>query len=154
MRALSEISFTPEQCKAASLRPFWARCVPDSYRPLLLSLFGDWFFADSSDRVHMLDLVSGQLRQVADSDIEFFAMLDFEEHRSEWLMSHLVEAAEHAGIKRSPSQCFAFRTPPCLGGSLSPANLVAWDFATYQRGASKLFQQVADLPEGTQVIAK
>jgi len=102
----------------------------------------------------MLDLVSGKLRQIADSDVEFFIMLDTEEQRREWLMSHLVEAAEEAGIQRSASQCFAFRTPPTLGGPLSPANLVPWDFAAYQSGISELLQQVANLPIGTQVIAK
>ncbi|MBN9691944.1 MAG: DUF1851 domain-containing protein [Verrucomicrobia bacterium] len=153
MRPLSEITFSPEQVDALSLRVLWSWRVPESYRPLLLSLFGDWFFADSHDRVHMLDLVSGQLRPIADTEVEFFVMLDAEEQRHEWLMSHLVEAAERAGIQRSASQCFAFRTPPSLGGPLSPANLVPWDLAAYQTGTSKLLQQVADLPIGTQVIA-
>ena len=97
----------------------------------------------------MLDLVSGQLRLIADSEVEFFAMLETEEQRREWLMSHLVEAAEQAGIQLSASQCFAFQTPPSLGGSLSPANLVPWDVAAYQSGTSQLLQQVANLPTGT-----
>lgn len=153
MRPLSDISFSLEQVDAVFLRVLWSWRVPKSYRPLLLSLFGDWFIANSHDRVHMLDLVCGQFRPIAESEVEFFVMLDTEEQRHEWLMSHLVEAAEQAGIQRSAFRCFAFRTPPSLGGPLSPANLVLWDFAAYQTGTSKLLHQVADLPIGTQVIA-
>ena len=154
MRALSEISFFPDQCGADSLRTVWTWRIPESYRTVLLSLFGDWFLADLDDRIHMLDLVSGQLRLIADSEADFFAMLGMERHRREWLMSHLVEAVEEAGIQRMPSQGFAFRTPPTLGGALAPANIVPWDFAAYQAGTSKVLRQIVDLPYGTRVVTK
>jgi Domain of unknown function (DUF1851) len=154
MRALSEISFLPDQCGADSLRAAWSWRIPESYRTVLLSLFGDWFLADSHDRIHMLDLTSGQLRLIANSEVEFLVMLDVEDKRREWLMSHLVEAVEHAGVQRSPLQCFAFRTPPVLGGALEPSNIVPWDFAAYQTGTSKVLRQVADLPLGSQVMVK
>ena len=102
----------------------------------------------------MLDLASGQLRLIADSEVEFFVMLAVEDRRRDWLMSHLVEAVEQAGIHRSPSQCFAFRTPPMLGGALAPSNIVPWDFAAYQTGTSKVLRQVAGLPLGSRVIVK
>jgi hypothetical protein len=154
MRALSEISFLPDQCGADSLRAAWSWRIPESYRTVLLSLFGDWFLADSQDRIHMLDLTSGQLRLIANSEVEFLVMLDVEDKRREWLMSHLVEAVEQAGVQRSPLQCFAFRTPPVLGGALEPSNIVPWDFAAYQTGTSKVLRQVADLPLGSQVMVK
>lgn len=85
MRALSDISFLPNQCGADSVRTVWSWRIPESYRVVLLSLFGDWFLADSQDRIHMLDLASGQLRLIANSEVEFFGMLDGEDHRREWL---------------------------------------------------------------------
>jgi Domain of unknown function (DUF1851) len=154
MRTLSDISFLPDQCGADSVRAVWSWRIPESYRAVLLSLFGDWFLADSQDRIHMLDLASGQLSLIANSEVEFFVMLDVEDNRREWLMSHLVEAAEQAGIHRSPSQCFAFRTPPMLGGALAPSNIVSWDFVAYQTGTSKVLRQIADLPLGSHVVAK
>ena len=102
----------------------------------------------------MLDLASGQLRLIADSEVEFFVMLDVVDQRREWLMSDLVEAVEQAGIQRSPSQCLALRTPPMLGGALAPSNIVPWEFAAYQTGTSKVLRQVADLPLGTHIIIK
>jgi len=41
MRALSEISFLPDQCGADSLVAVWAWRIPEGYRPILLSLFGE-----------------------------------------------------------------------------------------------------------------
>jgi len=102
----------------------------------------------------MFDLISCELREIAASETEFLAKLETEEQRREWLRSHLVAAAEEAGIERSPTQCFAFRTPPIIGGTFALSNLVPWDFAKYQVGTSKVLQQVADLPIGTQVITE
>jgi hypothetical protein len=65
-----------------------------------------------------------------------------------------VEAAEKAGIRRSASECFAFRTPLMLGGEFALSNVVAWDVAKYQVGTSKVLQQVYHLPAGTRVSVK
>jgi hypothetical protein len=154
MRALSDISFLPDQCGADSLFAVWAWRIPEGHRPILLSLFGDWFLANPRGRIHMFDLLSGEVRPIADSEDEFFSMLEIEERRRDWLRSHLVDAIEQAGIKRSASQCFAFRTPPILGGTLAPSNVVPWDFAAYQTGTSKLLQQVLDVPVGTRVVVR
>jgi hypothetical protein len=154
MRPLSDISFLPDQCGAASLLAEWSWRVPENYRPLLLSLFGDWFLVDPEGRVHMFDLLSCELCEIAASETEFFVKLETKEQRREWLRSHLVEAAEQAGIQRSASQCFAFRMPPIIGGKFALSNVVPWDFAKYQIGTSKVLQQVADLPLGTRVVIK
>jgi T6SS immunity protein Tdi1, C-terminal len=154
MTPLSAISLLPDQCSAESLLAEWSWRVPENYLPILLSLFGDWFLLDPEGRVHMLDLISCELSQIAANETEFFAKLETEELRREWLRSHLVEAAERVGIQRSSSQCFAFRTPPMIGGKFALSNIVPWDFAKYQIGTSKVLQQVAHLPPGTQVITK
>jgi hypothetical protein len=154
MKPLSDISFLPDQCDAESLLPEWSWRVPENYRPILLSLFGDWFLLDSEGRVHMLNVISCELYEIAASETEFFVELETEERRREWLRSHLVEAAERAGIQRSASQCFAFRTPPIIGGKFALSNVVPWDFVKFQIGTSKVLKQVADLPIGTKVIIK
>jgi len=153
MRALSDISLLPDQCGADSVRALWPWRIPESYRTVLLSLVGDWFLVDLQDCIHTFDLASGQLRLIANSEVEFFVMLDVEDNRREWLKSQPVEAVEQAGVARSSLQCFAFRTPPMLGGVFAPSNIVASDFVAYQTGTSKVLRQVADLPLGSRVIA-
>ena len=81
-------------------------------------------------------------------------MLETEEQRCEWLRAHVVEAAEKAGIQRSASQCFAFRTPLMMGGKYAVSNILPWDFAKYQIGTSKVLRQLVDVPIGTQVVIK
>ena len=132
----------------------WSWRVPETFRPILLSLFGDWFLLDTDGRVHILNVISCELYEIAANETEFFVELETEERRREWLRSHLVEAAEQAGIERSPSQCFAFRTPPIIGGKFALSNVMPWDFVKFQIGTSKVLQQVADLPIGTKVIIK
>ena len=154
MRPLQEISFGPEHFSPTSFLATWSPHVPGDFRPLLFSLFGDTFFADHQHRIHMLDTVALALRPIAGSEMEFFSCLDSDEYRRDWLMSSLAEAAERAGIHRSASECFAFRTPPCLGGELSPTNLVPWDFATYQIGLSKLFSETSKIALGNRVIVR
>ncbi len=99
----------------------------------------------------MLDLTSGELRLIADTEVEFLAMLDIEGHRREWLMSHLVEAVERVGIQRSLRSVLPFTLHPMLDGALAPSN-VSVGFRGISNGTSKDLRQVADLPPGTHVI--
>ena len=154
VKPLSDISLFPDQCDADSVLAEWSWRVPENYHPILLSLFGDWFFLDSAGRVHILDITSSELNEIAASETEFFAMLETEEQRCEWLRAHVVEAAEKAGIQRSVSQCFAFRTPLMMGGKYAVSNILPWDFAKYQIGTSKVLRQLVDVPIGTQVVIK
>lgn len=131
----------------------WRLDRPD-YIPLFLSLFGDWFLRDNRGLVYMLDLVAGQIKLIADSETEFMANLEDEEYQREWLMAHLASALSGADVVRTDTQCFAFRTPPMLGGTLSPDNVLSWDLEAYQNGTSKVHQQVAGLEPGTGVVIK
>ena len=154
MIPLNELTISKEEFDAPRLLAHWERRVPQHLQPLFLSTFGDWFLRDSDDRIQMFDLVTGELKQVAYSRTEFEALLELEEYQREWLMSHLVEQLRQSGLARARGQCYAFRTPPMLGGQLSPSNVVVWDLAAYQSGTSKVHQQVGGLPPGTEVVIK
>jgi hypothetical protein len=154
MIPLDELKIPADEFDAPRLLAHWAWRVPQHLQLLFLSTFGDWFFRDADDHVHMFDLVAGDLKQVADSRSEFEALLALEEYQREWLMSHLVDQLRQSGVTRARGQCYAFRTPPMLGGQLSPSNIVVWDLAAYQSGTSKVHQQVGGLPPGTEVVIK
>ena len=154
MIPLSELTISTEEFDARVLLAHWEWRIPPHYRPLFLSTFADWFLRDADDRVHMFDLVSGELKQIADSRPEFEALMEVEEYQREWLMSHLVEQLQRSGVARPRGQCYAFRTPPMLGGQLSPTNIVLWDLDAYQSGTSKIHQQLFQLPPGTEIVFK
>jgi hypothetical protein len=154
MIPLNELTISTEEFDAPRLLAHWAWRVPQHFQPLFLSTFGDWFLLDTEDHIQMLDLVAGELKQVSDSRAEFEALLELEDYQQEWLMSHLVEQLRQSGMARARGQCYAFRTPPMLGGHLSPTNVVVWDLAAYQSGTSKVHQQVGGLPPCTEVVIK
>lgn len=154
MIPLSELKIPLDEFDFRESLAHWAWRIPDNLQPLFLSTFGDWFFRDAKGHVHMLDLIVGEMKEVADSRPEFEALLELEDYQQEWLMLHLVEQLRQAGLTRARGHCYAFRTPPMLGGQMSPSNIVVWDLAAYQSGTSKVHQQVGGLPPGTHVITK
>jgi hypothetical protein len=132
----------------------WSAMLPALCKLLGASLFGDLFVARESGEVDMLDLVSGELKQVAVCVEEFEWDMTQRERREELLMQSLAEAALSAGFKPENGECLAFRTPPMLNGQLSPNNLVRWNFVAYHRGLAELLPQIKDLPLGTEVVAR
>lgn len=100
----------------------------------------------------MLDLIAGEVKQIACCVEEFEYDLGQERGRNEWLMSALAQQLIASGVCPGDIECFAFRTPPILGGQLHPSNVVLWDLIKYHTGLSKLLSQIKDLPPGTQVV--
>jgi hypothetical protein len=154
MIPLNNLTIDIDEFDAARSLANLAWCIPQHFHPLLLSTFGDWFFRDADNHIHMFDLVTGELNQIADSRPEFEALLELEEYRREWLRSDFVEQLQRAGVKRARGKCYAFRTPPMLGGEQSSSNIVVWDLSAYQAGTSKVHQQVGGLPPGSRVVVK
>lgn len=154
MIPLQALMIGTDEFDAPRLFAHWSWRVPQHYQPICLSTFGDWFLRDSDDHIYIFDLVKSELRQIADSQVEFEALLDCEEYQREWLLSHVVAQLRQSGLIRSRGQCYAFRTPPMLGGQLATSNIIIWDLAAYQSGTSKVHRQVVDLPPGTEIVIK
>jgi len=132
----------------------WAWLLRRPYRLLGLSAFGDLFLEDADGSIKMLDLVACELKDIATCIEEFDWGLGDPAHQEEWLMAGLCRRATQIGILRAANQCLAFQTPPILGGSLEPENLIAWDRWTYYEGLAKLLPQILNLPLGTEVVIK
>ena len=134
------------------VREVWAWLVPEGCRLLGFSPFADCFLEKSDGRVLLLDLVSGEVTVIADSVPEFHVLAELADYQERWFLASLVSAL---GDRRPVAgQCFAFRTPPLLGGELQPANVVLWDRAAYLEGLSTLFRKVLPLPPGTEIVLK
>jgi hypothetical protein len=139
---------------ASAVLSLWSALLPAGCKLLGASLFGDLFVARESGEVDMLDLVSGELKQVAVCVEEFDWDRTQPQWREELLMQSLADAALSAGLKLGPAECLAFRTPPMLGGQLRQDNLVPWNFLAYHSGLAKVFPQIRHLPLGTEVVAR
>src|SRR5688500_2494247 len=139
---------------APAVLSVWSARLPAGCRLLGASLFGDLFVARESGEVDMLDLVSGELKQVAACVEEFDWDRTQPQRREELLMQSLADAALSAGLKPGAAECLAFRTPPMLGGQLRPDNLVRSDLVAYHSGLAKLLPQIKGLALGTEVVAR
>lgn len=137
-----------------ALQSVWSAMLPAESELLGASLFGDLFVARESGEVDMLDLVAGELKQVADCVEEFEHDRKQPERREELLMQSLANAASARGIKLGAGECLAFRTPPMLGGQLQPDNLVPWNLVAYHIGLARLLHQIKDLPLGSEVVER
>jgi hypothetical protein len=155
MSGAAETHYTPAaEVDAPRVLSAWAWFLKRPYRLLGLSTFGDLFLEHTNGSIEMLDLVSCELKAIATCIEEFEWGLGDPTHQEEWLMAGLCGRAMNAGLRRDASQCLAFRTPPIVGGSLEPENLIPWDRWAYYEGLAKLWPQILDLPLGTEVVAR
>ena len=155
VRQMEDSHFIPASAlEAPALLSVWSAVLPAGGTLLGASLFGDLFVARESGEVDMLDLVSGELKQVAVCVEEFDWDLTQTQRREELLMQSLAEAALSSGLKPGVAECLAFRTPPLLGGQLLTDNLVPWNLVAYHSGLARLWQQIEDLPLGMEIVAR
>jgi hypothetical protein len=132
----------------------WAWLLRTNYGLIGRSIFGDLFLADTSGHVHMVDIVAGELKEIATCIEEFEWEVTEGEGKEQWLLASLARQAINSGLSPGPGHCLAFRTPPLLGGQLVVGNLVVWELFAYYDGLSKILPQVLALPLGTEVRVK
>jgi len=132
----------------------WSWLLRKNYTLIGTSLFGDAFLKDDNGLIDMLDLVHGEVRQVAFCIEEFEFELESNNARNEWLMEPLARHLMASGLIPGVDQCYAFQTPPALGGQLKPQNVLLWDIFKYHSGLSSVFRQISGMPPGTQIVIK
>ena len=139
---------------AARLLAPWGCLLAKPFRLLGVSVFGDLFLEDAGGSIKMLDLVAGELKEIASCREEFEWGLSDPGHQQDWLMANLAGAAARRDLRPVRGQCLAFRKPPLLGGNLAPDNLVVWDLYNYHEGLAKLYHQIFGLSEGTEITTE
>jgi hypothetical protein len=100
-------------------------------RLLSVSQFGHLFLGAPTGAISCLDVIRAELIQVSSSQREFELALKTRDFQVDWLLADLIDSLQEQGMRRSPRECFAFRTPPILGGTLQAQNIVPWDLETY-----------------------
>ena len=126
--------------------------MPQSCRPLCLSLFGDWLLEAPDGSIHLLDTLEGQIaRLAATSDLFRQAIEDEEEKRDEWLLEgHVLGQADRGVVLRS-GQCFGFKVPPILGAPIEAGNIQPCDIVSYEIWIGQLHERIKALPPGTSI---
>ena len=121
---------------------------PD-FTPLLMTAFGDLFLRDHSDRIHFLDLMSGEFKQVADSQEDFERLCEDRERRRSWFLGLLLTGVRTLRGELAADECYSCKIPLSFGGQLEPDNFERSDLLVHYSILGQLYLQMRHLPPGT-----
>lgn len=150
-----------EHCLLPVARPDWSELLSD-WRPLfpsdavpwLLTKFGEVFFEQSNKKIGMLQVSGFQYEVVAGDANDFDEWLEDPDKRVEWFLAPLVERMEDEGKLIGEDSCYSFIRPLALGGTAVPENVMMIPIREHFECWGKVYQQVKDVPDGTQVQFK
>ena len=129
----------------------WKQFFPKIIRLWLVNRFGDVIAVFEDGTVHFLDVGSGSLVRIADSQDHFYKLIDEGDNALNWLMFPLVDACVAAGMRLRPDQCYGYKIPPFLGGAYDLENIEPTDLNIHYDLLAELWRQVKDLPPGTKI---
>jgi hypothetical protein len=122
-----------------------------SYAVFRATAMGDLILKDPARGFHLLDMIDGNVRPLADTEEELWAMLADRHTRKTVLATFVVRGLREAGVTLGPGQCYSPDHPPVLGGELSNDNLRPCDLRVHASIMGQIHRQVRDLPPGTRI---
>jgi hypothetical protein len=134
-----------------SLLEEWRWLVPSGFKPVVMTSFGDVFLTDNNGRVHFLDLMAGELKQVAATRSEFETMCEDRGQRRNWFLGFLVMELRKTHGELGPGECYSCKVPLTLGGALDPENFERMPLETHYSVLGQLHRQTKHLPPGTTI---
>jgi len=120
----------------------------------LLTKFGEVFFAQPDGKIGVLQVSGFQYQVVAKDRTDFQEWLVDPDKLLEWFLAPLVDQLESSGRTLGADQCFSFITPLGLQGRLTADNVMTIPIREHFGCWGKVFRQIKDLPDGSQVVLK
>ncbi len=144
--------FLPPPADEADLSP-WSSILPSPVRILRTNLFGDSFLIDAAGAVHMLDRGGCSTERILASEQEFWTAIQDDDGNG-WQLRPLVDECRRAGKLLTEGQCYAFITPPVLGGEYAVENVRVGPWREWFSFTADLFRQVERVPDGATISLK
>ena len=132
----------------------WSELIPADSTPWLLSRFGELFLEQSDRKIGMLQVSGFQYQVVAEDKHDFEDWIADPDKVAEWFLAPLVDNLVSRGKSLSPGQCYSFITPLGLGGQLIEENVMLIPIDEHFRCFGDIFQQIKELPDGSQIKLK
>jgi hypothetical protein len=149
--AWSGFTVRPDSETVAVLRQEWEWLLGYAWNPILFSAIGDVFFVLPAGTVWWLSTATGDLEQVAESQVAFHGLLDTDAV-DEWFLPGLVEALIAHGQVLADGQCYSYRIFPVFAqGNFSVENLFCLDQKEHFRIAGQIHRQIRNSPDGSSV---
>jgi hypothetical protein len=130
----------------------WRWLCPEPMAVVARNGFGDLFLRTLNGRVFWLDVTSGMLNQVAESELQFSTLLKEPGNRASWFSDAELESCAKRGLNLDNSQCIGFKTPLVFAESAAiPDNAYVADLYEHVSFLGELHRQIADKPDGKRV---
>jgi hypothetical protein len=94
----------------------WAGVVTGRVAPAFMSKFGFWFLHRPEGHVEMLDVFTGRVERIADTNDELIKQVNERWWQETYLFSELVYQLHDAGKIPGSGQCYVLAPHPALGG--------------------------------------
>lgn len=149
---LNDLTVNFTHLNRATLLSAWQWLIGTSKLPVLIAASGDAFVQDTSDgSVHVLDVGSGAMHQVASSFEEFQALLQDNDFVVDYFAVEMIGDLRASGCILKAGEIYSFKQPPVLGGDYVLSNIEPTDIEVHFSIAGQIHEQVAALPDGTPV---
>jgi hypothetical protein len=116
-----------------------------------LNTFGVWFLKRADGTVDMLDVFTGDVERVADSDEAFQASVNDPAWQEVYLLSKLVLELHQLGAIPGPGECYAVAPPAPFGGpnpmggdDVSPSQVMVMRMAAWQATCAQAVRAAAE----------
>lgn len=148
---LNDLTVNPSGLNRETLLSSWTWAMPTPMMPVLITAMGDVFGQDSTGALYFLDTCEGTVDKVADSGVEFQAMLSDSGFVTAHFHPQIVGSLISGGLKLQQGECYSYKHPLVLGGQDEPDNIEASDASVHVGMLGQIHEQVKDLPPGTPI---
>jgi hypothetical protein len=129
----------------------WRWLVPENLKPTVTTAFGDLFLCDNAGKVHFLDTLYGELKQIANSQAEFEQLCEGREFRRKYFQSFFVMEMRKMHGELEVGECYSCDIPPTLGAQLEPEEFERTDLEAHLSILGQVHRQTKHLPVGNRI---
>jgi len=147
--------FDVDQLDVSRVLEQWRWLCGQSVTLVARNAFGDMFLRTNDTKILWLNVGSGALTEIAESELGFENSLAEPAKREVWFAEQQVAAFAERGLKPNDLQCIGFKTPLVFAESRSvPDNAYVADLYQQVPFLGDLHRQIADVPNGGKVRLK
>jgi len=130
----------------------WRWFCPEPFSLVARNAFGDLFLRDADGKIFRLEVASGELTGIANSQSEFIDLLEKDEKQEAWLAKEDTQSAFANGLQPNIAQCIGFKIPLVFAESRNtPDNAYIADLYEQVSFLGDLHRQISIHPDRTKV---
>lgn len=149
---LNDLTVKFNHLEQASILSDWEWLIGPDKLPILLTASGDAFVQDTRDgSIHVLDVGTASLMEIADSFEQFQSLLKEKEFVVNYFAVQMTGDLLASGSVLGTGQIYSLKLPLILGGEYDLSNIEATDIEVHFSISGQIHRQVSELPEGTRI---